>query len=71
MSSENDSDKRWNFWFPGRSGCYYVDVNTSKKVWSALYIPSLTVAGDVAGEMTFDRANVSGRLLSMLRRPEM
>ena len=47
MSSENDSDKRWNFWFPGRSGCYYVDVNTSKKVWSALYIPSLTVAGDV------------------------
>lgn len=62
MSSENDSDKRWNFWFPGRSGCYYVDVNTSKKVWSALYIPSLTVAGDVAGEMTFDRANVKWTL---------
>jgi hypothetical protein len=49
---------RWNFWFPGISGCYYVDVNTTKKVWSALLIPSLTVSGDISGEMTFDRPNV-------------
>lgn len=52
----SSSDTKWNFWFPGHSGCYYVDVNTNKKVWSALYIPTLTVSGDVEGEMTFDRS---------------
>lgn len=55
MSSEESS---WNFWFPGMGGCYYVDANTNKKAWSALYIPSLTLTGDVAGTMTFDRPNV-------------
>lgn len=55
ISSEST---QWNFWFPGLGGCYYVDVNTNKKVWSALYIPSLTVSGDIEGEMTFDRPNV-------------
>jgi hypothetical protein len=58
LSSEDDAAKRWNFWFPGLGGCYYVDVNTSRKVWSALLIPSLTLSGDVVGEMTFDRPNV-------------
>lgn len=47
----------WNFWFPGVSGCYYVDVNTTKKQWSALLIPALTVSGDISGDMTFDRPN--------------
>lgn len=58
MTSEDDNEKRWNFWFPGLGGCYYVDVNTGTKLWSALYIPSLTLSGDVTGEMTFDRPNV-------------
>lgn len=58
LSSEDDNEKRWNFWFPGLGGCYYVDVNTGTKLWSALYIPSLSLSGDVAGEMTFDRPNV-------------
>lgn len=58
MSSEEDANKRWNFWFPGFGGCYYVEVNTPKKVWSALYIPTLTVSGDVNAEMAFDRPNV-------------
>ena len=58
LSSEDDSDKRWNCWFPGISGCYYVDFNTNTKVWSALSIPALTVSGDISGEMTFDRSNV-------------
>lgn len=62
MSSENDADKRWNFWFPGFGGCYYVDVNTNKKVWSALYIPTLIISGDLEGEMTFDRPNVKWTL---------
>lgn len=58
LSSEEDADKRWNFWFPGVGGCYYVEVNTIKKLWSALLIPTLTVSGDIKAEMTFDRANV-------------
>lgn len=58
----SSDDSKWNFWFPGHSGCYYVDVNTNKKVWSALYIPSVTVSGDVAGEMAFDRSNVKWTL---------
>lgn len=58
MSSENDNDKRWNFWFPGVTGCYYTEVNTNTKQWSALLLPSLTVSGDINAEMTFDRPNV-------------
>ena len=52
LSSENS---KWNCWFPGNSGCYFVEVNTVRKEWSALYIPTLNISGDVAGEMTFDR----------------
>ncbi|MDR2058305.1 MAG: DUF5114 domain-containing protein [Dysgonamonadaceae bacterium] len=48
----------WNFWFPGTAGCYYVNVNTNTLRWSALLIPALTVSGDFAAEMTFDRPNV-------------
>ncbi len=58
LSSEDDADKRWNCWFPGLGGCYYVEVNTNRSLWSALYIPSLTVNGDLSAEMTFDRPNV-------------
>ena len=50
-----DTDTQWNFWFPGSAGCYYTIVNTITEEWSALYIPSLTVSGDLSGEMTFDR----------------
>ncbi|NDV68127.1 DUF5114 domain-containing protein [Dysgonomonas sp. 25] len=58
MSSENDNNKRWNFWFPGVTGCYYTEVNTNMKQWSALLLPSLTASGDINAEMTFDRPNV-------------
>ncbi len=54
MSSD---DSKFNYWFPGMTGCYFVEVNTPKKVWSALYIPSLQVTGSIEGEMTFDRQN--------------
>lgn len=51
-----DSDvEAWNFWFPGQSGCYYVTVDTPAREWSALFIPSLTMAGDINAEMTYDR----------------
>lgn len=58
LSSSNNVDERWNCWFPGVSGCYYVDFDANKKGWSALSIPALTVSGDISGEMTFDRPNV-------------
>ncbi|MCD7937670.1 MAG: DUF5114 domain-containing protein [Tannerellaceae bacterium] len=47
----------WNLWFPSPAGSYYVIIDTPAKEWSALYLPELTVSGDIAGEMTFDRPN--------------
>ena len=51
----NEATTHWNFWFPGQSGSYYTVVNTALKEWSALWIPNLSVSGDVEGEMVFDR----------------
>lgn len=51
----SSNELHWNFWYPGPAGCYYTTVNTNKQEWSALYIPTLTVTGDIAGEMTYDR----------------
>lgn len=58
LSSEENADLRWNCWFPGVTGCYYVIVDTNKKSWSALLIPALTVSGGINGEMTFDRPSL-------------
>lgn len=56
-SKDNDC---WNFWYPGMSGCYFTEVNVSDEVetkqWIATYIPSLSISGDVSGEMTYIRA---------------
>lgn len=46
---------QWNFWYPGQKGCYYTIVDTPNKKWSAQFIPALTVSGDLAGDMTFDK----------------
>lgn len=46
----------WNFWYPAPAGCYYTTVNTVEGWWSALNIETLTVSGDITGEMTFNRA---------------
>lgn len=51
----SSAETAWNFWYPGLSGCYYTIVNTVRQEWSALYIPQLTVSGDIAGEMTYNR----------------
>lgn len=51
----SDTSTSWNFWYPGLTGCYYTVVNTPKSEWTALYIPSLTVSGDLQGDMTYDR----------------
>ncbi len=53
MASKETSS--WNFWFPGQAGSYYTILNTVAKEWSALWIPTLTVSGDLNGEMTYDR----------------
>lgn len=47
----------WNMWFPSPGGCYYTTVNTVSKQWDALYIESITLGGDISGEMTYDRPN--------------
>lgn len=53
ISSQADS---WSLWYPEPSGCYFTEVNTVRKVWSAISLPSITVSGDIEGEMTYDRA---------------
>lgn len=52
VSNESSS---WNFWYPGQTGCYYTVVDTRQQEWSALYIPALSVSGDLQGDMTYDR----------------
>ncbi|MGN0028364.1 MAG: DUF5114 domain-containing protein [Marinilabiliaceae bacterium] len=56
--ASKDADS-WNFWYPGVSGCYFTEVDvaetTETKQWTATLIPSLTISGDVSGEMSFVR----------------
>ncbi|MCD7915263.1 MAG: DUF5114 domain-containing protein [Tannerellaceae bacterium] len=47
----------WNLWFPSPGGSYYVIINTPIEEWSALYLPTLNINGDINAEMTFDRPN--------------
>jgi|WetSurMetagenome_2_1015567.scaffolds.fasta_scaffold50770_2 starch-binding outer membrane protein SusE/F len=54
----SDESSFWNFWYPGQSGCYYTTLSTGNKEWTATYIPSLTVSGDINATMTFDKATV-------------
>ncbi|WOG19650.1 DUF5114 domain-containing protein [Bacteroides thetaiotaomicron] len=51
----SSEDSHWNFWFPNPSGCYYTTVNTVEGWWSALHIASLSVSGDVTGEMAYNK----------------
>ena len=52
----SSADGKWNMWFPEPSGCYYTVVDTKQGEWSALNIPALTLAGDLSGEMVYDRS---------------
>ena len=51
----SSEDSHWNFWFPNPSGCYYTTVNTVEGWWSALHVASLSVSGDVTGEMAYNK----------------
>lgn len=54
----SSDEGNWNCWFPKKNGCFYVIVDTKKKVWSSLWIESLKVSGGIEAEMTFDRQAV-------------
>lgn len=52
-------NNRQNMWFPGSTGCYYVNVNTKEATWDALYISSLTISGlsEEPINLTLDKEN--------------
>ena len=50
------ADGTWDMWFPGQSGCYFVNVNTVKRQWNALLIPQLEVSGIDGITMEYKRA---------------
>lgn len=52
ISSASDA---WNIWFPGQNGCYYVTFDTNNSEMTALLVQTLTVSGDITGEMTYSR----------------
>lgn len=64
ITSSTSGIEQWNFWYPGQAGSFYTIVNTQEDEnwWSALWLPSLTVAGDISGDMTFDRNANTWRL---------
>lgn len=47
----------WDMWFPGQSGCYFVNVNTAQKQWNALLMPELNVSGIEGINMQYSRAD--------------
>ena len=52
-------NNRQNMWFPGTTGCYYVNVNTKEATWDALYISSLAISGlsEEPINLTLDKEN--------------
>jgi len=59
MDNNASTTPIWNFWFPGLNGCYYTTLSTSAKKWSANYISSLSISGDVTATMNFTRPDVT------------
>ena len=53
LSSDADA---WNIWFPGQNGCYYVTFDTNNSDMTALLVNSLTLYGDLSGEMVYNRS---------------
>ena len=51
------ADGTWDMWFPGQSGCYFVNFNTVKMQWNALLIPQLEVSGIDGITMEYKRAD--------------
>lgn len=51
----NAAEGTWDMWFPGQSGCYFVNVNTVQKQWTALWMPTLEVSGIEGITMEYKR----------------
>ncbi|WP_291855140.1 DUF5114 domain-containing protein [Marinilabilia sp.] len=49
----NDAGTMWNCWFPANGGQYYVTMSTNDQVWSATWLPKLTVGGAVEDSLAF------------------
>lgn len=58
LSSSDVSGERWNMWFPGLSGCYFMTLDTKEKQWSAQYVESLSIGGDLDVHLTFEQKEV-------------
>jgi hypothetical protein len=59
MDNTTNSAEVWNFWFPGQTGCYYTTYSTNSKAWTATFISSLSITGDVSADMNFMRPDVT------------
>ena len=57
--TSDSGNNRQNMWFPGTTGCYYVNVNTKEATWDALYISSLAISGlsEEPINLTLDKEN--------------
>lgn len=58
----SEESTQYNMWFPGNGGCYFSTVNTETKEWDATYLPLLSATGDVIGDLTFNRAEMTWML---------
>lgn len=52
-----EAENGWDMWFPGMSGCYFVNVNTEKKFWNALLLPELTLTGIEGATAEYSRGD--------------
>lgn len=52
-----EAENGWDMWFPGVSGCYFVNVNTEKKFWNALLLPELTLTGIEGATAEYSRGD--------------
>ena len=59
LDNNTNGNSIWNFWFPGQSGCYYTTLSTNSKKWTATWISSLSITGDVTADMAFTRSDVT------------
>ena len=53
----SDPSNQWNFWFPDIAGCYYTVIDTQAEEWSATLLSTITINGDIQGDMSFDIEN--------------
>ncbi|MBM6864513.1 DUF5114 domain-containing protein [Bacteroides caecigallinarum] len=53
----SDPSNQWNFWFPDIAGCYYTVIDTQEEEWSATLLSTVTISGDIQGDMNFDVEN--------------